>query len=168
MSIKALRSPKPRLFVEKLALSNYKDIKALDVRGIHWWPQKASNMETVSMSWCHHEDSLTCWLHFYSAKPAAVWLFLGSSPTAAIRNLWKLVGQRWQIVVWCSKPRLDMWRACVGRRWTDADQGKWHILTLIFNSSPPGQNGRHFADNVFRCIFVNDVLYFENFTDVCC
>ena len=28
-------------------------------------------------------------------------------------------------------------------------------LTWIFNSSPPGQNGRHFSDNVFRCIFVN-------------
>ena len=24
-----------------------------------------------------------------------------------------------------------------------------------FNSSPPGQNGRHFADDLFRCIFVN-------------
>ena len=25
-----------------------------------------------------------------------------------------------------------------------------------FNSSPPGQNGCHFADDVFRCIFVNE------------
>ena len=24
------------------------------------------------------------------------------------------------------------------------------------NSSPPGQNGRHFADDIFRCIFVNE------------
>ena len=24
------------------------------------------------------------------------------------------------------------------------------------NSSPPGQNGRHFADGIFRCIFVNE------------
>ena len=24
------------------------------------------------------------------------------------------------------------------------------------NSSPPGQNGHHFADNIFRCIFVNE------------
>ena len=27
---------------------------------------------------------------------------------------------------------------------------------LNINSSPPGQNGRHFADNIFRCIFVNE------------
>ena len=26
------------------------------------------------------------------------------------------------------------------------------------NSSPPGQNGRHFADDIFRCIFVNEKL----------
>ena len=24
------------------------------------------------------------------------------------------------------------------------------------NSSPPGQNGRHFADDIFRCILVNE------------
>ena len=25
-----------------------------------------------------------------------------------------------------------------------------------FNSSPPGQNGRHFPDDVIRCILVNE------------
>ena len=24
------------------------------------------------------------------------------------------------------------------------------------NSSPPGQNGRHFADDIFKCIFLNE------------
>ena len=28
-----------------------------------------------------------------------------------------------------------------------------------FNSSPPGQNGRHFADGIFICIFLNDKFY---------
>ena len=28
-----------------------------------------------------------------------------------------------------------------------------------FNSSPPGQNGRLFADDIFECIFVNGSLY---------
>ena len=28
-----------------------------------------------------------------------------------------------------------------------------------FNSSPPGQNGRHLTDGVFRCIFVNEKFY---------
>ena len=25
----------------------------------------------------------------------------------------------------------------------------------MLNSSPPGQNGHHIADDIFRCIFVN-------------
>ena len=29
--------------------------------------------------------------------------------------------------------------------------------TISFNF-PPGQNGRHFADDIFRCIFVNEKL----------
>ena len=28
----------------------------------------------------------------------------------------------------------------------------------LFNSSPHGQNGHHFADNIFRCIFVNETI----------
>ena len=41
----------------------------------------------------------------------------------------------------------------------------WPIYTGYFfttiqhvrvNSSPPGQNGRHFADNIFSCIFTNE------------
>ena len=31
-----------------------------------------------------------------------------------------------------------------------------------FNSSPPGQNGRHFADDIFRCIFVNEKFCISN------
>ena len=34
----------------------------------------------------------------------------------------------------------------------------WHETLSNINSSPPGQNGRHFADNVFKCIFVNETF----------
>ena len=27
------------------------------------------------------------------------------------------------------------------------------------NSSSPGQNGRHFADDIFKCIFVNEKFF---------
>ena len=27
------------------------------------------------------------------------------------------------------------------------------------NSSPPGQNGRHFTEDIFGCIFVNQKFY---------
>ena len=29
------------------------------------------------------------------------------------------------------------------------------LNSYIFNSSPPGQNGRHFTDDTFGCIFVD-------------
>ena len=29
----------------------------------------------------------------------------------------------------------------------------------IINSSPPGQNGRHLADDISRCIFMNEKFY---------
>ena len=34
--------------------------------------------------------------------------------------------------------------------------GNGHVIYGLFNSSPPGQNGRHFADDNFICIFVNE------------
>ena len=30
------------------------------------------------------------------------------------------------------------------------------IAADCINSSPTGQNGRHFADDIFRCIFINE------------
>ena len=30
------------------------------------------------------------------------------------------------------------------------------IVIVIVNPSPPGQNGRHFADDSFKCISVNE------------
>ena len=30
------------------------------------------------------------------------------------------------------------------------------VVQYGFNSSPPGQNGRHFTGDIFRCIFVNE------------
>ena len=31
----------------------------------------------------------------------------------------------------------------------------WSFSDHLINSSPPGQNGCHFAKDIFRCIFVN-------------
>ena len=30
------------------------------------------------------------------------------------------------------------------------------LCFVVFNSSPTGQNGRHFTDDIFRCTFVNE------------
>ena len=36
------------------------------------------------------------------------------------------------------------------------DHRHLHTWFVVINSSPPGQNGRQFTDEVFRCIFVNE------------
>ena len=38
---------------------------------------------------------------------------------------------------------------------------EWHSLLIphIINSSPPGQDGCHFADDIFRCIFLNETFF---------
>ena len=32
----------------------------------------------------------------------------------------------------------------------------YHHASMSFNSSPPGQNGRYFTDDIVKCIFVNE------------
>ena len=34
-----------------------------------------------------------------------------------------------------------------------------YVLHKMINSSPPGQNDRHFTDDILRCIFVNEKFY---------
>ena len=31
-----------------------------------------------------------------------------------------------------------------------------HFVQDFINSSPPGQDGRHFTNDIFKCIFVNE------------
>ena len=49
---------------------------------------------------------------------------------------------------------------------------RWHLRKVNFYTLthlPPGQNGRHFANDVFRCIYCEwNVLYYDsNFSDIC-
>ena len=32
-------------------------------------------------------------------------------------------------------------------------------VLMLFNASPPGQNGRHFTDDIFKRIFVNEKFW---------
>ena len=36
---------------------------------------------------------------------------------------------------------------------------KYIFMLFLINSSPPGQNGCHFADNSLKCIFMNEKFY---------
>ena len=42
---------------------------------------------------------------------------------------------------------------------TDSCQNENTMSPVMNNSISPGQNGRHFADDIFRCIFVNEIFF---------
>ena len=42
-----------------------------------------------------------------------------------------------------------------------SDEGDYALILVVnFNSYPPGQNGRHFTDDISRSIFVNEMFFF--------
>ena len=41
----------------------------------------------------------------------------------------------------------------------DSAGQKIALIAMGLNSSPPEQNGPHFRDDIFRCIFVNENFY---------
>ena len=48
------------------------------------------------------------------------------------------------------------------------DETTWALWGLFYlNSSPPGQNGCHFADDSFKCIFFNEKQGFWNCIVLC-
>ena len=38
----------------------------------------------------------------------------------------------------------------------EAEINGWHSVGGFFNTLRPGQNGRHFADDILKCIFLNE------------
>ena len=68
--------------------------------------------------------------------------------------------------VWLGGWLVDTWVpgvtwGCRMNALEDSISSWWSRLgwTGTVNSSPPGQDGRHFADAIFRCIFVNENIH---------
>ena len=66
----------------------------------------------------------------------------------------------------CTKPSIssvvqyitDMFIMQQLQRWSDSKLTK-HSPQLTLNTFGPRQNGRHFADDIFKCIFVNENVW---------
>ena len=41
------------------------------------------------------------------------------------------------------------------------------VKTISINTLKPTQNGRHFADGILECIFLNVWILMKNFSEVC-
>ena len=87
----------------------------------------------------------------------ALWGFC--NPSIGLTNVcpWYVIARYWKdVVYWNSTLHADRWRPDVAR--TNGIIGlDTDLLCLgILNSSLHGQNDRHFADDIFKCIFMNE------------
>ena len=57
-----------------------------------------------------------------------------------------------QVMAWCHQATSHYLSQC----WLSSLSPYGVTRPQWVNSSPPGQNGRHFTDYIFRCIFVNE------------
>ena len=90
---------------------------------------------------------------------------------------WMIVNSFWpNVTMWQDKSGSTLALAMVcclmasshylNQYWLIINKVLWHspannflkvvLMRLHFHSSPPGQNGCHFTDDTFRCIFVNE------------
>ena len=64
------------------------------------------------------------------------------------------------------RPKLVYYCACrctsPKRYWAISRQCNMWCIWCAFNSSPPGQSGRHFADDMFKCIFLIENIWNSN------
>ena len=121
------------------------------VWGIHrdrWIPRtRASYAENVSIWWRHHgvasdqsdasESFLQCWPFVRGTTGHRVIMWSFDVFIVVILN--KLLGKRLKMVF------TDIGLCC-----------KTIAICLCFNASRPRQNGLHFADGIFRLIFLNE------------
>ena len=60
--------------------------------------------------------------------------------------------RRW----WFETPSCSLWRHCNVRNWSSLCLSHYLPVMAIFNTLRPRQNGRHFPDDIFKCIFLNE------------
>ena len=109
------------------------------VRGIHRWPVNSPHKRPVTRKNFHLMTSSCCCVTKCMQKRIFNPQVLTLKYSGRIMSLpWLLVP--WLLAQWCC----GLWRI--------------NMCTHHLNSSSPGQNGRHFADDLFRCtcIFVNE------------
>ena len=97
-----------------------------------------------------------------------IWKFFSESSSCFLSRNWSLIFCFWSVgccdscIPWLQ--RLNQWE----QRWVIPSHIKTtHVITYpcpnlkgcSVHSSPLGQNGRQFADNIFRCIFVNEKFW---------
>ena len=129
------------------------------------------------LSWVYFDQAMVC------GRLYALWR------NETMSGCSKIIGTKWSTLRWGPdygqtevSQKLTYWRPCV--KWnqmrfcmpiifTDNHYLLIIVLHLFYtsplyiyiyiymNSSPPGQNGRYFADYIFGCIFMNEKFYIK-------
>ena len=119
--------------------------------------QMASNAENVSI-WCrHHETNFAVPDLQTSCTDLTTWQWRpDGSPSNGCQEKCHLFVTM-TILVTALTRRSKRWLSSLPSLISSSPYSQSSGRSVIaFNSSTPGQNGRHFADDIFRCIFVNE------------
>ena len=112
------------------------------------------------------------YIYIYMINMAGLWYLRGPqttySPPLTYRHTHLHLGRctRSHQTSWSVSPWLlyivwhtQHWYSSIGYHGTHCREKQPQYKCSFLNSSLPGRNGRHFADDIFRCIFVNEQLY---------
>ena len=102
----------------------------------------------------HHVWVSICYCAIFTTKA------LFSCPTATLRGNysdWLLASGWWN--QFCGSLFSKIAFCVKSTFWYQKQCKSSGNLAHYFNSFPPGQNGRHFADDIFRCLFVNEKFW---------
>ena len=122
-------------------------------------------------------DECLCYVHFTQKRSDKI---CGGETEVAIKVQWSIIIKKRNIHEISAWIQYMAWHMIKYYQYTILLNDKAHVYNILHtstiytlksfwyvNSSPPGKNGRHFTDDTFKRILMNEKLLISNFTEVC-
>ena len=118
--------------------------------------QMASNAENFTIWWRHNAKySNTCLFSVSSGRDAME--MLSTLQALCEENHWWPMGSSHTVMLGFDIFFVVCWIWCLTNSHFTGDLSRHDIYTtIVFNTLRPSQNGRHFADDIFKCIFLSE------------
>ena len=98
------------------------------------------------------------WVHFDGLVKTAVTPVHWSYCSLALSRRYEgFVPNRWQALIWTDDDRSLIWTDDDRFQWCQFPSPDFSVLNPMANTLRPKQNGRHFAVDIFKFIFVNEI-----------
>ena len=132
--------------------------------------QMASNAENISTWWRHHVPNRTLWENVYQINNSHCNIHHcpheGLVPTGHLYPDSKVhganMGPTWVLSA-PDGPHVGLMNLAIRVGTAVTKLASRICAKSALHSSPPGQNGRHFADNIFRCLFTPQPFGLEGY-----